>query len=282
MFPTNLLALTETTARAIGDAKVATVAASIDGVTKGTYERIRVPAKWERLLSRLELFNEMRGRSGKRPKLRIIFTWMKSNRGELAALPAFAARWGAQELDVRYVSPTVGVDVTPELLNGEDPRALNAELAAAARDAVRRGIRLASYPDFEAPEDIPRTLAGRVRRRLWRLRAGIDRPEHIRYAFRKRMHGCAYPDRPNEKGEVLDPARMMFLQQQLIHAQRATAEGIPLKGYFLWSLLDNFEWCWGYSKRFGITYVNYETLQRTPKLSARFYAEVIKRNAVGG
>jgi beta-glucosidase len=60
------------------------------------------------------------------------------------------------------------------------------------------------------------------------------------------------------------------------------AEGIPVKGYFLWSLLDNFEWLWGYTKRFGMTYVNYETMQRTPKLSARFYAEVIRRNALGG
>ena len=195
-FPTNLLALTEASARALIAANVATVAASIDGMTKETYEKIRVPGKWDRLISRLELFKDVKRRAGSlRPKLRIIFTWMKSNRGELAELPAFAERWGAQELDVRYVSPTVGVDVTPELLNGEDPRALNAELAATAREAVHRGIRLSSYPDFEAPEDIPRTLAGKVRRRLWRLRAGIDRPEHIRYAWRKRLHGCAYPDR---------------------------------------------------------------------------------------
>lgn len=195
-FPTNLLALTEASGRAIVAAGVATVAASIDGTTKETYEKIRVPASWERLISRLELFNEIRKRAGsRRSKLRIIFTWMKSNRAELAELPAFAQRWGAEELDVRFVSPTVGVDVTPELLNGEDTRALNAELAAAARDAVRRGIRLTSYPDFEAQEDIPRSLAGKAGRRLWRIRAGIDRIEHLRYAWRKRLHGCAYPDR---------------------------------------------------------------------------------------
>jgi len=75
---------------------------------------------------------------------------------------------------------------------------------------------------------------------------------------------------------------MMFLQNHLIHMQRATAEGIPVKGYFLWSLLDNFEWAFGYTKRFGICYVNYETLQRIPKLSAKFYSAVIERNAVGG
>ena len=92
----------------------------------------------------------------------------------------------------------------------------------------------------------------------------------------------ANPDRPNDKGEVLDTARVMFLQQHLIHAHRAIAEGIPLCGYFLWSLMDNFEWAWGYTKRFGICYVNYESMQRTPKLSAQFYRDVIRRNAVGG
>lgn len=95
-------------------------------------------------------------------------------------------------------------------------------------------------------------------------------------------NGCANPDRPTPDNEILDTARVMYLQQHLIHAHRATAEGIPLKGYFLWSLLDNFEWASGYTKRFGITYVNYETLQRSPKLSAHFYADVIRRNAVGG
>ncbi len=195
-FPTNLLALTEASARAIRDAGVRTVAASIDGTTKATYEKIRVPAKWERLLSCLELLRETRRSSGRRrPRLRIIFTWMKSNRAELADLPAFAREWGADELDVRYVAPTVGVDVTGELLSGEDPRELNAELASAARDAVRRGLRLSSYPEFEPPADRPKALAARVRRRLWHIRAGLDRWEHRRHTAAQRLHGCAYPDR---------------------------------------------------------------------------------------
>src|SRR5437588_824843 len=88
-----------------------------------------------------DLFPRARRQARTRPpRLRIIFTWMRSNRGELARLPEFAADHGARELDVRFVSPTPGVDVTPELLGGEDPRTLNAELAAAARDAVRRGL----------------------------------------------------------------------------------------------------------------------------------------------
>jgi MoaA/NifB/PqqE/SkfB family radical SAM enzyme len=195
-FPTNLLALTETTMEALIRGNVGTVAASIDGVTRETYEKIRVPAKWERLLYCLDLFQAVRKRLGSRkPRLRIIFTWMRSNRAELSDMPAFAQAHGATELDVRYVSPTVGVDVTPELLTGQDPRDLNAELAAAARDAVRRGIRLWAYPEFETKDDLPKDWIGLIRRRAWRLRAGLDSPERLRHLIRQRLHGCAYPDR---------------------------------------------------------------------------------------
>jgi beta-glucosidase len=95
-------------------------------------------------------------------------------------------------------------------------------------------------------------------------------------------NGCANPDRPTATGDIDDVARMMYLQQHLIHANRAISEGYPLKGYFLWSLMDNFEWAMGYTRRFGICYTNYQTFTRTPKLSAKFYADVIRRNAVGG
>lgn len=95
-------------------------------------------------------------------------------------------------------------------------------------------------------------------------------------------NGCANPDKPTRNGEILDSARMMYLQQHLIHLHRAAAEGYPIKGYFLWSLLDNFEWTSGYTKRFGLHYVNYQTLERTLKLSGEFYKQVIRRNAVGG
>src|SRR5262249_3933945 len=128
-FPTNLLALSEASIETMIRANVRTIAASIDGVTKDTYEKIRVPARWEQLLSRLELLQEVKRRHGSdRPRLRIIFTWMRSNRHELRMLPAFAKKYGAVELDVRYVAPTVGVDVRPELLTGEDPAALRGDL----------------------------------------------------------------------------------------------------------------------------------------------------------
>jgi beta-glucosidase len=66
----------------------------------------------------------------------------------------------------------------------------------------------------------------------------------------------------------------------LAQLQRATAEGIPVKGYFLWSLIDNYEWSDGYAMRFGITYVDYATQKRTVKLSGEFYKEVIARNGL--
>ena len=93
-------------------------------------------------------------------------------------------------------------------------------------------------------------------------------------------NGCAALDRLTTDGEVLDTDRVAYLRQHFIAAHRAVSEGWPLKGYFVWSLLDNFEWCFGYTRRFGIVYVNYETQARTPKLSAEFYREVIRRNAV--
>ncbi len=193
-FPTNLLALTEPTAQAIVDAGVNTVAASIDGVTRETYETIRVGGRWDRLISRLDLLNEVkRQRGARRPKLRIIFTWMRSNRHELRGLPAFAAAHGASELDVRFVTPTPGVDVGPELLDGEDAQELRADLKATAEEAVARRLKLVSYPEFETADDRPRSLPGRLRRRLFHLRAGLERWEHWRHLWRERRNGCAYP-----------------------------------------------------------------------------------------
>ena len=93
-------------------------------------------------------------------------------------------------------------------------------------------------------------------------------------------NGCPSADRLASDGEVYDTDRTMYLRTYLRNAQRATAEGIPLKGYFVWSLLDNFEWAQGFQKRFGIVYVNYSTLKRTPKMSAKFYRSCIAANAV--
>jgi beta-glucosidase len=93
-------------------------------------------------------------------------------------------------------------------------------------------------------------------------------------------NGCSADDVITAAGRIGDTDRVMYLRNHLTHLHRAAAEGYPIKGYFLWSLMDNFEWCDGYSKRFGIHYVDFKTQKRTPKLSAEWYREVIARNAV--
>jgi beta-glucosidase len=93
-------------------------------------------------------------------------------------------------------------------------------------------------------------------------------------------NGTSSDDKLTGAGRVEDVDRVMYLRNHLTHLRRAVAEGYPVKGYFLWSLMDNFEWADGYSKRFGIHYVDFKTLKRTPKLSAEWYRQVIARNAV--
>ena len=93
-------------------------------------------------------------------------------------------------------------------------------------------------------------------------------------------NGCATDDEVSPTGEVFDLSRILYLRAYLHNMQRAIAEGFPVKGYFHWSLLDNFEWSWGYTRRFGITRVDYPTQQRTPKESFRWYQKVIQENRI--
>ena len=92
-------------------------------------------------------------------------------------------------------------------------------------------------------------------------------------------NGCSADDAMID-GRVDDTDRVMFLRNYLTNLHRAVDEGYPAVGYFLWSLMDNFEWADGYSKRFGIHHVDFKTQKRTPKLSANWYKEVIKRKQV--
>lgn len=93
-------------------------------------------------------------------------------------------------------------------------------------------------------------------------------------------NGCSSADTVAPDGHVYDSDRIMYLRNYLTQLQRSVAEGSPVKGYFLWSLLDNFEWASGYTLRFGIVYVDFQTQKRTPKMSASFYQQTIAGNAV--
>jgi beta-glucosidase len=93
-------------------------------------------------------------------------------------------------------------------------------------------------------------------------------------------NGAAYNTGPDEAGEVPDDARVAYLRDHVRACRRAIADGVDLYGFFAWSLLDNFEWHDGYTQRFGIVHVDFETMRRTPKRSFRWFARAIAGHAV--
>lgn len=98
-------------------------------------------------------------------------------------------------------------------------------------------------------------------------------------------NGAAYGEGPDETGNVRDDRRSQYLAEHIQAVGKAIERGVPVDAYFAWSLMDNFEWAYGYAKRFGIVHVDFDTLKRTPKASARMYQELIARhnelNSVG-
>ena len=93
-------------------------------------------------------------------------------------------------------------------------------------------------------------------------------------------NGASYSTAPDAQGRIEDGARIRYLRDHLVAARRAIEVGVPLEGYFAWSLLDNFEWQCGYRQRFGLCWVDYTTGERTAKESAHYYRSVIEANAV--
>jgi beta-glucosidase len=120
---------------------------------------------------------------------------------------------------------------------------------------------------FVAPESL--YWAPKITAKIWKLKE-IYITEN----------GCSSADVRTPDGHVYDSDRIMYLRNYMTQLHRAVSDGVPVKGYFLWSLLDNFEWADGYLKRFGITYVDFKTQKRTPKLSSSYYKEVIRRNGL--
>ena len=140
-----------------------------------------------------------------------------------------------------------------------------------------RGFTLAPFP-----ASFPHMKAG------W-LRPGPEAiywvPRHVAKLWNVKSiyiteNGTSGSDQPAADGTVYDVDRIMYLRNYLTQLQRATAHGVPVLGYFLWGLMDNFEWADGYEQRFGLYHVDFATKRRTPKLSASFYRETIARNAV--
>jgi hypothetical protein len=95
-------------------------------------------------------------------------------------------------------------------------------------------------------------------------------------------NGASYFTAPDPDGAVRDTARLEYFRGHLAACVRAIDAGVPLFAYFAWSLMDNFEWAWGYEQRFGLVWVDFETQQRIPKDSAIFYAGVMRTREVPG
>jgi beta-glucosidase len=129
------------------------------------------------------------------------------------------------------------------------------------------------------PQDAPRTAmeweiypAGMAETLLWLKDRYGNPPLYIT------ENGAAFDDPQPSDGEVPDLERVAYLRSHLLAAHGAIAQGVDLRGYFVWSLLDNFEWALGYSKRFGLVRVDPQGQTRIPKRSARFYSQVISTN----
>jgi beta-glucosidase len=110
-------------------------------------------------------------------------------------------------------------------------------------------------------------------------------PKHVQSLWNAKEifiteNGCAGEDAIAEDGKVYDTDRIMFVRAHLTQLQRATAEGVPVKGYFYWSAMDNLEWTAGFGNRYGIVHVDFTTQKRTPKMSASFFRECSRSNAV--
>jgi len=93
-------------------------------------------------------------------------------------------------------------------------------------------------------------------------------------------NGASCSDGPDASGRIADKRRFDFLHGHFAASAKAIDAGVPLKGYFVWSLLDNFEWGFGYSQRFGLVWVDFNTQERIIKDSAKWYQQVIRNNAI--
>jgi len=92
-------------------------------------------------------------------------------------------------------------------------------------------------------------------------------------------NGAAFHDEIAADGGVHDPERLAYLQAHMGACRQAIAAGVPLHGFFAWSLMDNFEWAWGYTKRFGLVYVDFDTQERIIKDSGRWFSAMARLNA---
>jgi len=135
------------------------------------------------------------------------------------------------------------------------------------------------------PRDLPLTVMGwevqpeGLTRLLRRVHDDYAAPAGVALSITE--NGAAYDDVVEPDGSIDDAERAAFLRDHLAVVLDAIDDGVPIAGYFYWSLLDNYEWAWGYDKRFGLVRVDYESQQRTLKRSAIEYRQIIQNRSLG-
>ena len=203
--------------------------------------------------------------------LRHITDWSFVRDGDLAAIAA-----PIDVLGINYYSPTLVAAATPELREQSSGRWTN-DPQSAPGPSPYPGTDLA----FALPQDGPYTAMG------WRIEPAsltelllrVHR-DHPGLPLVITENGAAFDDEVSADGAVHDTDRVDYVRAHLAAVHAAIAQGVDIRGYFLWSLMDNFEWAWGYSKRFGIVHVDFETQQRRLKDSAIWYRGVIAANGL--
>jgi beta-glucosidase len=192
--------------------------------------------------------------------------WSFIKDGDLAAIHV-----PTDLLGINYYSPTVVQAATPELLEQvptgfvNDPQSAPGPTPYPGTDLV-----------FSSPQQGPYTAMG------WRVEPASLTELLVDVAKRYPTvplvvteNGASYDEDVVTEGSVHDEHRTAYVREHIAAVHDALEAGADVRGYFLWSLLDNFEWAWGYSKRFGVVHVDFETQVRTPKDSALFYRDVI-------
>ncbi|HJQ02515.1 MAG TPA: family 1 glycosylhydrolase [Jatrophihabitans sp.] len=201
-----------------------------------------------------------------------ISDWCFVQDGDLAAINV-----PIDLLGVNFYAPSRVAASTPELRDQETGRWVN--------DPAGPGDRPTRWPGSDrahsVPLDVPRTGMGwpiqpaALTELLLRLhREYPDLPLAIT------ENGAAFDDELGVDGLVHDADRIDYIRDHLAAVHAAIAAGADIRGYYLWSFMDNFEWAWGYGKRFGMVHVDYRTLVRTPKASALWFRDVIQNNAI--